>query len=158
MNFNKDQSGEEFYVFINVSKGSKNFYDKENQTDTLVMMKTIEQPFPGNYGFVPNSFHDDGGTLDAIVLTEEPLEPGIVVKTKAIGVIRLTGKVNDDIIIAVPFDKKINDVSELSMNQLNMITAYFESFKNLKTQKVFDSMHAKKTVQHAIKRYSEEER
>ena len=156
MNFNKEQTGEEFYVFINISKGSKNFYGKESQT--LIMMKTMEQPFPGNYGSIPKTFHDDGGVLDAIVLTEEPIEPGTFVKVKTIGVIRLTGKVNDDIVIAVPFDKDVDDISDLSMNQLDQITGYFESFKNLKTQKVFDSMNARKIVEHAIKRYSEEER
>ncbi len=158
MNFDKEQSGEEFYVFINVSKGSKNFYNQEKESQTLIMMKTMEQPFPGNYGFIPNTFHDDGGILDAVVLSEEPLEPGTLIKTKTIGVIRLTGQVNDDIVIAVPFDKNIDDISDLSMGQLDGITGYFESFKNLKTQKVFDSVHGKKIVQHAIKRYMEEER
>lgn len=157
MNFAKDQNPEEFYVFINVSKGSKNFYNKE-ESNTLVMIKTMKQPFPGNYGIIPNTFHDDGNSLDVIVLSDEPIEPGTLAKAKAIGVIRLTGKVNDDIVIAVPFDKEISDVSELSMNQLNQITAYFESFKSLKTQKVFDALHAKKIIEHAINRYREEDR
>jgi len=157
INFDKDQSSEEFYVFINVSKGSKNFYSKE-ESNTLVMIKTMKQPFPGNYGIIPNTFHDDGNTLDVIVLTEEPVEPGTFVKAKSIGVIRLTGKVNDDIVIAVPFDRDIKDVSELSMVQLNQITAYFESFKSLKTQKVFDASHARKIIEHAINRYREEDR
>jgi len=158
MKLEKEQQPDELFVFIQVSKGSKNFYIFDEETETLVMNKTLDQPFPGNYGVIPETFHDDAAPLDAIVLTEEPVEPGTFVKTKPIGVIRLHGQVNDDIVISVPVDKKINDISELSMKQLDSITEYFESFKNLKTQKVFDSKHALKIVEHAIKRHEEESR
>ncbi len=154
--FDKEQKPHEIFVFVQISKGSKNFYNYDDESGTLVMSKTLQEPFPGNYGVVPNTHHDDAEPLDAIILTEEPIEPGTIIKVKPIGVIRLKGQVNDDIIISVPADKDMKDVSELSMKQLNEITGFFENFKNLKTQKVFDSVHAKKVVEHAIKRYDKE--
>ena len=135
MRFDKEQKPEEIFVFVQVSKGSKNFYIWDEETETLSMSQTLEEPFPGNYGIIPNTHHDDAEMLDAIILSEEPIEPGTFVKVKPIGVIRLKGKVNDDIIISVPSDKEISDVSDLSMKQLNEITAYFERFKNLKNTK-----------------------
>jgi inorganic pyrophosphatase len=156
MKFTKEQTVDELYVFVQVSKGSKNFYKYDEDSDSLEMSSSLKQPFPGNYGFCPKTHHDDAEPLDAIILTDEPLEPGSIVRVKAIGLIRLSGQVNDDIIIAVTSDKTIEDVSELSMKQLNEITNYFETFKNLKTQKVFDSAHAKKVIEHAIMRYKKE--
>ncbi len=156
MIFDKEQKPEEIFVFIQISKGSKNFYNYDNETDTLVMTKTLKEAFPGNYGIVPKTHHDDAEMLDAIVLTEEPVEPGTIIRAKPIGLIRLKGQVNDDIIISVPFGTNIENISDLSMRQLNEITGYFERFKNLKTQKVFDSLHAVKVVEHAIERYKKE--
>ena len=156
MRFDKEQKPGEVFVFIQVSKGSKNFYTWDEQTETLSMSQTLKEPFPGNYGIIPNTHHNDAQILDVIILSEEPIEPGTFVKVKPIGVIRLKGQVNDDIIISVPFEVDIDDVSDLSMKQLNEITEYFERFKNLKTQKVFDSEHAKKIVEHAIKRWVKE--
>jgi len=156
MRFDKPQKADEVFVFVQVSKGSKNFYIFDEDSEELVMSKTMKEPFPGNYGIIPNTHHNDAQVLDAIILSEEPIEPGTFVKVKPIGVIRLHGQVNDDIIISVPSEVKIKDVSELSMKQLNEITAYFERFKNLKTQKVFDSEHALKVVDHALKRWVKE--
>jgi len=156
MKFDKEQSLNELFVFIQISKGSKNFYTKDEESGIMTMVKTIKEPFPGNYGIIPNTHHDDSEVLDAIILSEEAIEPGSFVKIKPIGVIRLKGQVNDDIIISVPYGVDTNDVSDLSMKQLDEITGYFERFKNLKTQKVFDSEHAKKIVEHAINRWKRE--
>lgn len=156
MKFDKEQSLDELFVFIQISKGSKNFYAKDEESGIMTMAKTIKEPFPGNYGIIPNTHHDDAEVLDAIILSEEAIEPGSYVKIKPIGVIRLKGQVNDDIIISVPAGVGTNDISDLSMKQLNEITGYFERFKNLKTQKVFDSEHAKKIVEHAITRWKRE--
>lgn len=156
MRFDKEQSPGELYVFVQISKGSKNFYNKDEESGIMTMVKSIEEPFPGNYGIIPNTHHDDAEVLDAIILTDEPIGPGTIVRVKPIGVIRLKGQVNDDIIISVPFGSPTNDISDLSMKQLNDITAYFERFKNLKTQKVFDSEHARKVAEHAITRWKRE--
>jgi inorganic pyrophosphatase len=132
--------------------GSKSFYIHDD--GNLVMSKTLNAPFPGNYGFLPKTHHDDAEPLDVIIISEEPLTPGSLVKAKPIGAIRLKGPITDDILIATVGN--IKDVSELPMKKINEITKYLESFKNLKTLKVLDCEYAKKIVEHAIKRYQTE--
>ncbi|MDD5416441.1 MAG: inorganic diphosphatase [Candidatus Aenigmarchaeota archaeon] len=153
MKFDIIQKPEELYVFIQISKGSKSFYIYDQ--GTLVMSNTISTPFPGNYGFAPKTHHDDAAPLDVVILSQEPLEPGSLVKTKPVGVIRLQGKLIDDVIIAV-VGGGIKDVSELPMKQINEISRYLESFKNLKLLKVLDAEHAKKMIELSIKRYQKE--
>ncbi|MBU3896467.1 MAG: inorganic diphosphatase [Nanoarchaeota archaeon] len=152
MNLDVTQKVDEVFVFIQISMGSKSFYIHED--GNLVMSQTVNAPFPGNYGFLPKTHHDDAAPLDAIVISEEPLSPGSLVKARPIGVIRLKGQITDDILIASVGN--IKDISELPMKKINEITKYLESFKNLKTLKVLDCDYAKKIVEHAIKRYKKE--
>lgn len=152
MKFDIKQSADALYVFIQISKGSKSFYIYDE--GVLVMSKLVNAPFPGNYGFAPKTHHDDAEPLDVVIISEESLEPGSLVKAKPVGVVRLKGAIIDDILIAVL--DGADDISDLPMKKITEITKYLESFKNLKTLKVLDSEYAKKIIEHAIKRYEKE--
>lgn len=43
--------------------------------------------FPFNFGFIPGTEAADGDPLDILILNEEPLVPGCLIKARAIGVI-----------------------------------------------------------------------
>jgi inorganic pyrophosphatase len=46
--------------------------------------------YPGNWGFVPSTLADDGDPLDALLLGDTTLWPGVVVTCRAVAVVRLT--------------------------------------------------------------------
>ena len=41
--------------------------------------------YPFNYGFIPNTLSEDGDPLDAVVLMDDELIPGCVIKCKILG-------------------------------------------------------------------------
>ena len=57
--------------------------------------------YPANYGFIPQSYCDDGDPLDVLVLCQEPLTPLCLVECKPVGMITMRDeKGQDDKIIA----------------------------------------------------------
>src|SRR3546814_19075382 len=61
--------------------------------------------YPGNYGSLPGTLAGDDDPLDALVLTRAPLHPGVLLRFRPIGVLRMRdGGEADEKIIGVPVD------------------------------------------------------
>ena len=94
--------------------------------------------YPANYGSMPRSLAGDGDPLDALVLTREPLHPGSLIRSRPIGVLRMTDAGDpDDKIIGVPADsvdpsyRKTRDIGDLDSSERDRIRAFFEVYKRL---------------------------
>jgi inorganic pyrophosphatase len=91
---------------------------------------------------VPNTIADDGDPCDVLVITPFPLFPGVVVRCRALGVLKMTDEAGGDSkILAVPVEKilpvyanlqKVEDVPELTLRQ---IQHFFEHYKDLEPGK-----------------------
>ncbi|WP_332877535.1 inorganic diphosphatase [Massilia sp. S19_KUP03_FR1] len=98
--------------------------------------------YPCNYGYVPQTLSPDGDPCDVLVITPFPLFPGVVVRCRAIGVLKMTDEAGGDAkILAVPVDKilsiyshwqKPEDMNELRLRQ---IQHFFEHYKDLEKGK-----------------------
>ena len=160
MDITKIESGDRniVNVFIECMKGSKDFCEYDSDADTFMMRKILNIPFPGAYGFIPRTHHIDAEPLDVLVLVSNGVQEGVVLPAKPIGVIRLKGNIPDDVLIAVPASdknfEKINDISQI--NNLEDIKKFLEDFKGSKVEFVFDSEHAKRSVETAINLYKKE--
>lgn len=94
--------------------------------------------YPANYGSMPRTLAGDGDPLDALVLTREPLHPGVLVRFRPIGVLRMRdGGEADEKIIGVPTDKvdptyaAIRDLGDLPAIERDRIEAFFRIYKDL---------------------------
>jgi len=147
-------------VFIECLKDSRDFCKYDKKTEGFVLKKVLKSSFPGCYGFVPKTHHIDAEPLDVIVLTSSPLQQGIVLQARPIGIVRLKNKIIDDILIAVSLaDKKFEklfDLTKLQKNILAKIKNFLEEFKNMEVENIFDAEHAKRSVEHAIELYKKE--
>ena len=93
-----------FPVVIEVPKGSKNKYELDKQTGLLRLDRVLYSAvhYPADYGFVPRTFCDDGDPIDALVLSQEPVHPLVIVEARAIGLMRMRDEKGiDDKVIAV---------------------------------------------------------
>ncbi|NIM47355.1 MAG: hypothetical protein GTN40_04345 [Candidatus Aenigmarchaeota archaeon] len=142
-------------VFIKCIKGTKDFYEYDKKTETFMLKKVLEIPFPGAYGFIPKTHHIDAEPLDVLVLVSNQIQQGVVLPARPVGVIRLKGDVPDDVLIAVPISDKsfeqINDISQIE--NLEELKRFLESFKESTVEYVFDAEHAKKSIETAINLY-----
>ena len=94
--------------------------------------------YPANYGSMPRTLAGDGDPLDALVLTREPLHPGVLIAFRPIGYLRMLDKgEQDDKVIGVPTDKvdptysNIRDLADLPEIERQRIEAFFRIYKDL---------------------------
>jgi inorganic pyrophosphatase len=141
-------------VFVESVKGTKSYYKYDKKMDVFVLKKILEVPFPGSYGFIPRTHHIDAKPMDAMIISSDPINKGIVVQAKPIGMIRLRSEIPDDVLIVVAIAdmkfEKIKDLSTLNKDILDNLKAFLEQFKELKIENVFDSERAKKAVGRSI--------
>ena len=138
-----DAAGTEFHVVIEVSKGSKVKYELDKRSGLLRVDRILYSSviYPANYGFIPQTYCDDGDPLDALVLNSEPIEPLAVLRARAIGVMRMEddGKTDDKIIAVHIDDPEVADYTDL--NQLprhirRLVQHFFEEYKVLEHKEV----------------------
>ena len=98
--------------------------------------------YPANYGFVPNTLSGDGDPCDVLVVTPFPLPPGVLVRCRALGVLKMEDDGGMDAkIIAVPVEKlcqmykDIKTLEDLPQLLRDQIQHFFEHYKDLEAGK-----------------------
>ncbi|HSX27672.1 MAG TPA: inorganic diphosphatase [Patescibacteria group bacterium] len=93
---------------------------------------------PCNYGFIPQTLDEDGDELDTLLLTNDPVPTGVVVKSKVLGVLNFEddGEM-DHKIICVPEDDRntgdaITSLDDLHPQWKQKIEHHFNHYKDLK--------------------------
>jgi inorganic pyrophosphatase len=116
--------------------------DKESGAIFVDRFMGTAMHYPCNYGYVPHTLSDDGDPVDVLVITPFPLFPGVVVRCRPIGVLKMSDEAGEDAkVLAVPVDKvlsiyshwqKPEDMNELRLRQ---IQHFFEHYKDLEKGK-----------------------
>ncbi len=110
-------SPEKFNAFIETPKGSKIKYEIDEELDLMRVNFVFQGDFAWiyNYGLIPQTKAPDNDHLDVYVLGDNPIQSGLVVVCRPIGMIELLDRgQGDNKIIALPF----NDVSFSGVNSL----------------------------------------
>jgi inorganic pyrophosphatase len=156
---------ESFAAVIEIPKGSKVKYELDKETGLLRVDRILHSAvhYPANYGFLPQTYCEDGDPLDVLVLGQEPVVPLCIVRARAIGVLSMSDdKGRDDKIIAVHVDdpeyEHYRDIAELSPHRLKELERFFLDYKVLENKVVnIDDLrgraHAEKTIRGAIQLY-----
>ena len=134
-----------FNVIIEIPMNSdpvKYEVDKESGAMFVDRFLGTAMHYPCNYGYIPRTLSDDGDPADVLVITPFPLYPGVVVRCRAIGVLKMNDESGGDAkLLAVPVDKilpiykhwqKPEDVNEQLLQQ---IQHFFEHYKDLEKGK-----------------------
>lgn len=130
-------------VIIEINKGSKNKYEIDKETGLIMLDRAMytTQDYPFDYGFVPQTLWDDGDPLDVLVLTTNPLVPGILVKVRPVAVVNMVDDGESDAkIIAVPVkDPRWDDVKDLgdvNKHTIKEIEHFYKTYKDLQNKVV----------------------
>jgi len=134
---------ESFNAVIEIPEGSKVKYELDKPTGLLLTDRVLYSAvrYPANYGFIPQSYCDDGDPLDVLVLCQEALVPLSIARSRAIGVIPMRDdKGQDDKIIAVHLDdpqwSDYHDISEIPRHMLAELQRFFLDYKTLEKKQV----------------------
>jgi len=93
---------------IEVPEGGSVKYEIDKETGLLKVDRILHTPlaYPANYGYFPGTLGDDGDPLDAVVVTNAALRPGVIIEVRPIGVLLMEDQAGgDEKIICVPTDK-----------------------------------------------------
>ncbi len=149
MSLNKVSAGRDlpndFHVIIEIPmNGDPIKYEVDKETGAIFVDRFMgtAMHYPCNYGYIPQTIAGDGDPVDVLVVTPFPLIPGVVVRCRAIGVLKMTDDGGPDAkVLAVPVDKvlpiykswqKPEDLNDLRLNQ---IRHFFEHYKDLEPGK-----------------------
>lgn len=98
--------------------------------------------YPANYGYIPHTLSEDGDPVDVLVVTPTPLLSGSVIRSRVVGVLRMTDESGVDAkLIAVPIDKlskiyrSVQTYQDLPESLLQSIAHFFEHYKDLEDGK-----------------------
>ena len=124
---------------IEIPAGSITKYEINEEGLVFVdRFQSMPVAYPANYGSLPRTQAGDGDPLDALVLTREALHPGVLIRFRPVGVLRMEDDGDaDQKIIGVPTDKidptyaGIRDLGDLPAIERERIEAFFRVYKDL---------------------------
>lgn len=165
---------EEFIVdvFIEISKNSHIKYEYDKAQNILKCDRVLHTPFKYlfNYGFIPNTLSKDGDPLDVLVLMDDELIPGCMIKCKIIGCLETKDDEGEDPkMIAFPCSKvdptyqSIHDITDMYPHTIEKIKFFFSHYKDLENKNVqignlLDKKNAIKVYNQSVEYfYSEKE-
>ena len=113
MNLDRVTSGRDlandFNVIVEIPMNADPIkYEVDKTTGALFVDRFVSTAmhYPCNYGYIPDTISDDGDPVDVLVITPFALVPGVVVRCRPIGLLRMTDEAGGDAkLLAVPIDK-----------------------------------------------------
>ncbi len=132
-----------FPAYIEIPKGSRVKYELDKPTGLLRVDRVLYSAvhYPANYGFIPQTYCDDGDPLDVLVLGLEEVVPQVLMRARAIGVMSMRDdKGQDDKVIAVHEDdpeyRVYRDIRDLPPHRLRELRRFFLDYKILEGKEV----------------------
>jgi inorganic pyrophosphatase len=136
---------DEFNVIIEIPMNADPIkYEVDKETGALFVDRFMSTAmhYPCNYGYIPRTLSGDGDPVDVLLLSPLPLISGVVVRCRAIGMLKMTDEAGgDEKLLAVPIDKlcnvynKIQTPDDLPVPTLDQIRHFFEHYKDLEAGK-----------------------
>jgi inorganic pyrophosphatase len=137
-----DKPPELLNMVIEVASGSRDKYEYNIKWEAFLLDRIIPSSvvFPVEYGFVPQTWFDDGDPLDIMAMSYEPLQVGCIVKVRVIGALIIEDEAGLDakILSVLVNDLRFEgykDISDIHKHQLIEIQEFFETYKRLEPHK-----------------------
>jgi inorganic pyrophosphatase len=103
---------------IEIPRGSRNKYEVDHETGRVHLDRVLYTPFvyPVDYGYFDKTLGGDGDPLDALVLLEFPVFPGVVVNVRAVGVLPMEddGGMDEKILCVPAKDKRWDHIQDIN--------------------------------------------
>lgn len=130
------------HVVIEIPRGSRNKYEIDHDTGRVFLDRRLftATTYPADYGFIPDTLGGDGDPLDALVLLEDPVYPGVWVEARPVGVLYMQDEAGEDakIICVPPTEPRwqgVDDLADLTPQLVAEIQHFFEVYKALEPGK-----------------------
>lgn len=136
------ESGDTLAV-VETPKGSRNKFAYNQGLEAFELRKLLPRGmiFPYDFGFIPSTKADDGDPVDILLLLEDSVPMGCVIRTRVIGAVEAEasedGKkwVRNDRLIGVAthahLHENVDNLKTLNPKVLDEIEAFFEQYNRM---------------------------
>jgi inorganic pyrophosphatase len=150
---------------VEIPKGSRNKYEYNMELGVFQLDRVLysSMHYPEAYGFIPSTLYEDGDPVDVLIVIDQPLQTGIMLEVRPIGILKMQDeKGTDDKIISVakhdPTYSTIREVKNLPRHTLIEIEHFFTSYKELEGKHVrsfgwHGAAEAKRAIDRASKAF-----
>ncbi len=128
---------------IEIPSGAKEKFELDKESGLIIVDRVLygSVHYPANYGFIPQTYCDDGDPLDILVLGQAKVFPLCIMRAIPIGYMRMLdqGKLDDKIIAVHADDPAYNhyaDIQELPPHLSKEVKNFFEIYKQLEDKVV----------------------
>jgi len=128
---------------IEIPQGARNKYELDKESGLFRLDRVLYSAvhYPGDYGLIPRTLHEDNDPLDVLVMIKEPTFTGCLIDVRPIGVLTMLDKGEpDDKILAVPCDDPAHgeyfDIADIPQHTLREIEHFFAPYKDLEGKRV----------------------
>ncbi|MDO8556052.1 MAG: inorganic diphosphatase, partial [Nanoarchaeota archaeon] len=148
-------------AIIEIPKDSQLKYELDKDSGLLKLDRFLYSAvhYPGDYGFVPQTYWYDRDPIDVIVLTNRSVVPMTLVSVRIIGVLRMIdGDERDEKLLAVydcdPRFAEYQDIHNIPKHIVAELKHFFETYKELqgkqcKVLEILDKHHAQSDLERA---------
>jgi inorganic pyrophosphatase len=130
-------------AIVEIPRGSRNKYELDKDSGFFKLDRVLYSAvhYPGDYGFIPRTLHEDGDPLDVLVRINEPTFTGCQIAVRPIGMLRMRDRGDpDDKIICVPLNDPFHgeyfDIADLPSHYLKEVEHFFHIYKDLEGRRV----------------------
>jgi inorganic pyrophosphatase len=161
-----DKPPELLNMVIEVTSDSRDKYEYNPEWEAFVLDRIIPSSviFPVEYGFVPQTWYEDGDPLDIMALSFEPLEVGAIARVKVIGALIIEDEkgIDPKILSVLVNDRRFEgykDINDIHTHELTEIQEFFETYKRLephkwaKAKEWKNAREAMKIVEYSMDKY-----
>lgn len=135
----------EINVIIEIPMNSEPVkYEVDKDSGVLFVDRFLSTPmfYPVNYGYIPNTLSEDGDPVDVLVVTPVPLINGSVIRSRIVGMLKMTDESGIDAkLLAVPINKltkiyeSVRTYEDMPQHLLNSLEHFFNHYKDLEEGK-----------------------
>ncbi|MBS1785644.1 MAG: inorganic diphosphatase [Acidobacteria bacterium] len=137
------KSPEVVNAIVEIPTGSRIKYEIDHETGLVHVDRVLFSPFhyPAEYGFIPSTLAPDGDPCDVLVLINGATYPGVVIKARPVGVLRMhDDKGQDDKVLCVAADDPnyahVHDLKDLPPHFMKEVEHFFLTYKDLEEKDV----------------------
>src|ERR1043166_9758515 len=134
---------EEITAVGEIPFGSRNNDELDKKTGLMKLDRVLYSAvhYPGDYGLIPRTLHEDGDPLDVLVLVRGQTFRGCLIDVRPLGVLRMLDRGEpDDKILAValrdPYYEEFFDIADIPPPILKEVEYFFSTYKDLEGKRV----------------------
>lgn len=130
-------------AIIEIPAGSRIKYEIDKETGLVTVDRVLYSPFhyPAEYGYIPKTLAPDGDPADVLVLINGSTYPGVVIRARPIGMLKMhDDKGRDDKILCVAADDPnyahVETLDDLPPHFMKEVEHFFVTYKDLEEKDV----------------------